>query len=184
MKLVPVDHIEEIIKRLPPRLRAGNYAKLLRIFASHMNDYEAAIMELARAYSLSSSSTPLYMLVLIGKRFGLVLPPGFTKDDYRVFIRAQAAASFSSGTWPQVQLVADLLRPDGTPSRARVIRMPPDHLRIEVPGLPVSYAPMAKAILRKALRAQDSFDLVTYPPNVFTFDFGPGFDLGQLATEL
>lgn len=184
MKLVYYDHAEELIKLLPPRLRTGNYAKILRIFATRLNDYEAALYELGRAYSLVSSSTPLFMLVIIARRFGLVLPPGFEKSDYRVFIRAQAAAVLSSGTWPQVQMVADLLRPDGTESRARVHRQPPDHLTIEIPGLPDNYATMAKEILRRAIRAQDSFDLVSYPSNAFTFDFGPGFDVGQLAKLL
>lgn len=184
MRLTYYDHEEEILARLPPRLRTGNYAKILRIFARHLNDYEAALDELARGYSLVSSTTPLFVMFIIARRFGLTLPPGFTKDDYRVFIRAQAAALLSSGTWPQVQLVADLLRPDGTPSRARVQRLPPDHLQVEIPGLPDSYATIAKQIIRQAIRAQDSFDLVSYPGNAFTFDFGPGFDVGQLAKML
>lgn len=182
MRLVYYNHQDEIVKKVRPR--HAEYRKLLRIFAARLNDYESALAELARAYSLRSSMTPLFMLVIIARRFGLVLPPGFTKNDYRVFIRAQAAAVLSSGTWPQVQAVADLLRPDGTESRARVQRQPPDHLTIEIPGLPDSYATMAKTILRRAIRAQDSFDLLSYPSNAFTFDFGPGFDVGQLAKLL
>jgi hypothetical protein len=177
----PIDQIAEALLGLKPRLRVGNYGKVVSILAGPLQQAEQLAIDIGLAYSLLDSKAPLFALQAIARRFGLVLPLGFERKDYRIFIRAQAAAVLSSGSWPQVQHVGDLLRQDGVSNRALVHRMPPDHLRVEVPGLPESYYPVARQIVRQAVRAQDSFDLVTIGPQYFTFDTGPGFDLGILA---
>jgi len=183
---VQIDHVQQAIACLPPRLRAGAYAKVIAILVRPLQTFEQALDDISRCYSLLTSKTPLWMLRAIARRFGLDLPPGYTKDEYRVFIRAQAAAILSSGTWPQVYNVANLLRPLTVPpeSLAWVDRVPPDALQIGVPGLPAKWAPIAKTILRRAVRAQDHFDLLSLPDNFFTFDKGPGFDVGKLAKLL
>jgi hypothetical protein len=177
----PIDQIAEALLGLKPRHRLGNYGRVVNILARPLRDAEDLAVALGAAFSLLDSKAPLFALQAIARRFGLALPPGFEKKDYRIFIRAQAAAVLSSGSWPQVQRVADLLRQDNVSNRSLVHRLPPDHLRVEVPGLPLSYYPVARQIVRQAIRAQDSFDLVTIDPTYFTFDTGPGFDLGILA---
>jgi len=181
-----VDHITEAIECLPPRLRAGAYAKVITAIVKPYMTLEAAFDEVGRAYSLLTSKTPLFMLEAIAARFGLLLPPGFSKEEIRVFLPAQAAAVLSSGTWPQVYNVANLLRPKTVPvdALAWVSRVPPDHLNIGIPGLPFAWASVAKQILRQAVRAQDSFDLLTLPTDYFTYDIGPGYDVGEYAPVL
>lgn len=177
----PLDQLAEALLGLKPRHRSGNYGKVVTILTAPLQQAEQAVFDVGAAFSLRSSATPMFALHAIARVVGLLLPPGFEKKDYRIFIRAQAAAVLSSGSWPQVQAVADLLRQDNVSNRALVHRMPPDHLRIEVPGLLASYYPIATQILRQAVRAQDSFDLVTVDPIYFTFDTGPGFDVGVWA---
>ena len=138
-------------------------------------------MDVGAAHALLSSKTPMFALHAMARRVGLVLPPGFQKKDYRIFIRAQAAAVLSSGAWPQVQRVADLLRQEGVTNRAKVIRLPPDHLAIEIPGLPMNYRPIAVQILTNAMRAQDSFDLVSITATFFQFDTEHSLDVGPMA---
>lgn len=178
---LPIDQIAEALLGLVPRHRIGNYGKVITILGAPLQEMEQAIMDVGASYSLLSSATPMFMLRAIAQRVGLILPPGFAKKDYRIFIRAQAAAVLSSGTWPQVQRVADLLRQDGVSNRAKVIRLPPDNLQIEIPGLPTSYLPIARQILEQAVRAQDGFDVVPIAPEYFTLDIGPGFDVGYIA---
>lgn len=184
--MTQIDHVQQAIDCLPPRLRAGAYAKCIRAMVLPLQTFEQALDDVSRAYSLLTSKTPLWMLYAIARRFGLDLPPGFAKDEYRVFIRAQAAALLSSGTWPQVYNVANLLRPLSVPeaSLAWVDRLPPDGLSIAIPGLPAKWATIARTILRQAVRAQDDFDLLSLPDDFFTYDKGPGFDVGKLAKQL
>lgn len=183
-----VDHEAEALACLKPPLRVHTtaYSRLVRAIVRPFATFEEALDEIARCYSLSTSKTPLWMLRAIAARFGLDLVPGFSKDEYRVFIRAQAAAILSSGTWPQVYHVANLLRPLDTPaeSLAWVDRVPPDGLQIAIPGIPAHWAPVAKQILRQAVRGQDQFDLLQLPSDFFTYDIGPGFDIGKLAKIL
>lgn len=184
--MTQVDHIAEALQCLPPPLRIGAYGKVITAIVRPLQTFEQALDEVSRAYSLLTSKTPLFMLRAIAKRFGLQVPAGYSRDEVRVFIAAQAAAVLSSGTWPQVYNVANLLRPGTVPaeSLAWIARVPPDHLNIGIPGLPVSWASMAKQILRQAVRAQDSFDLYTLADNLFTYDLGPGYDFGEYASLL
>lgn len=184
--MTEIDHVAQAIARLPPPLRTGNYAKVLAILLRPLGTFEQALTDASRAYSLRSSMTPVWLLRVIAKRFGLDLPPGFEAWEYRVFIRAQAAALLSSGTWPQVYAVANLLRPPSVPeaSLSWVERYPPDALKVGIPGLPVKWASVAKQIIRQAVRAQDDFDLLTLPSDFFTFDKGPGFNVGKLGKLL
>lgn len=184
--MTQVDHVQAAIATLPPRLRSGNYAKVIALLVRPLNELAQAIEDLSRAYSLSTSKAPLWLLRVIARRFGLDLPPGYSVEEYRVFIRAQAAATLSSGTWPQVYAVANLLRPASVPeaSLAWVLRYPPDGLAVGIPGLPAKWAPVAKQILRQAVRAQDRVDLMSLPADFFTYDKGPGFDIGKLAKLL
>lgn len=184
--MTQVDHVAAAVASLPPKLRAGHYAKIVALLVRPLNELERAMEDVARAYSLSTSKTPIWMLRAIARRFGLELPPGYSADEYRTFIRAQAAAVLSSGTWPQVYAVANLLRPSNVPeaSLAWVDRYPPDGLAVGIPGLPASWAPVAKQIIRQAVRAQDDFDLMSLPADFFTYDKGPGFDIGKLAKLL
>lgn len=179
----PIDHVAQAIERLPPRLRAGNYAKVIAALARPLQTFEQALDDFSRGYSLLTSKTTLPMLRWIAARFGLVLPPGYDKEAYRVFVAAQAAAVLSSGTWPQVYNVANLLRPPDVPpaSLAWVDRVPPDAVSIGIPGFPPAWASVGKQIIRQALRAQDDFSLAVLPADFFTFDKGPGFDVGKLA---
>lgn len=179
--MTPLDQIAEALLGLPPRLRVGNYGRVVTLLARPVQAAEDAIAEVAAALSLLGSKAPLSALRALGRRVGFELPPGFTAKEYRTFIRAQAAAVLSSGTWWQVQGVADLLRPEGVINRAKVIRLPPDHLQVEVPGLPKTHLTVARTILRKAIRLQDEFDLVPTGAVYFTFEIGPGFDEGILA---
>lgn len=181
---VSVDHLTEVLDGLPPRLRTGAYARVLLILARPLMDLEIAIDDASRAFSLLTSKTPLFLLRDIAGLVGLTIPPGFTNEDYRVFIRAQAAAVLSSGTWPQMQAIADLLRPDGVVARAKVHRLPPNSLQIEIPGLPSKYHAIAREILEAGKRAQDRIDIVptSDDPSIYwTLDIGPGPDQGLLA---
>lgn len=181
-----VEHVKAAIATMPPPLRQGAYAKLLATFVRPLEQIETAVDDIGRAYGLTTSSTPLFMLQMLARRVGLVLPPGFSKAAYRQFIVAQGVALLSSGTWPQMYKVANLLRPPDVPpeSLAWVDRVPPDGIQIGIPGIPESWAPVAKQILRQAKRAQDSLDLLQLPADFFTFDVGPGFDIGKLAKLL
>lgn len=181
-----LEHVNAAIATMPPPLRHGAYAKVLAALVRPLEQIEQAVDDIARSYGLSTSAPPLFMLHMLARRVGLTLPPNFSKSAYRTFIVAQGVALLSSGTWPQVYKVANLLRPADVPaaSLAWVDRLPPDALRVGIPGLPEQWGPIAKQIIRQAIRAQDDFDLLSLPVDFFTFDKGPGFDLGKLGKLL
>lgn len=180
--MIILNHIERGINRLPPRLRSDKgYTTMLLPILRECQKFEEALEEVEDAYSLLHSRSPLTTLKQIGARFGFRFAPNYTREDYLFLLPAAIVASMSSGTWPQVQLVADLLRPSYAVPRAKVFRYPPDAFIVGIPGLEDKYIPDAITILRRAKRSQDYLEIYIVVDGLFTFDIGPGFDEGKLA---
>ena len=177
-----LDHIQRGMDRLPPRLRGDpGYTRILRPILRQLQMFEDALEEIGDAYSLLHSRSPLSTLRQIGARFGFKFAPNYTREDYLYLLPAAIAASLSSGTWPQTQLVANLLRPAYAQPQAKVFRYPPDAFVVGIPGLEDKYIQDAIAILRRAKRSQDYMEIFVVIDGLFQFDLGPGFDQGKLA---
>lgn len=180
--MTPLDHITRGFNRLPPRLRGDKgYSTVLRPILRQCQKIEDAMADLEDAYSLRHARSPLSTLKQIGARFGFVFNPTYTREDYLYLLPAAIVASLSSGTWPQLQLVANLLRPEYAQQQAKVFRYPPDAFVVGIPGLEDKYVKDAIAILRRAKRAQDYMEIFIVIDGLFTFDIGPGFNQGKLA---
>jgi hypothetical protein len=136
---------------------------------------------------LSADNATGDALTKIGKRVGRERE-GVTDDDiFRRYVRAQIKTNRSSGTGNELLAIADLIIGDAN-ARTVLTFEGPATARLRVSGVAVTAA-VGDVLAQFVSRAKAAGVRVyvqwseSAPAATFTFDIGPGFDVGHLASQ-
>lgn len=176
-----IDHIADAFAlQLEQDKDDPRFQALLGAIASKMDEIGTVLDDLQVMLALDRP-IPSFLLDHVGKLLGIPRSVDWTDETYRVWLRARQAARQSSGTYPEVLLVAYLCRRLGG-SEVVVHRVLPKAYQIEIPHISAEDVEIVKSLLQSAVTTTTQVKVVNANPGTgFYFDNATnGLNLGLL----
>lgn len=172
----------EAVARLLQQYQTPNTMALVNAIASPFQDAETALSQLLLQRGVTSAEGA--QLDVLGRIVG-ILRQGLTDQLYQLFLLSQVAVNKSSGGPTELYNILSTVVPQGSEIAIQYF-YPASFLATVVAanGLPADEVPIIAQQLTSARAAGVGGALVyslSPPSDTFTFDSGPGFDVGALA---
>ena len=179
----PTDVGTAMLGRLPEQFRdRPNIERFLRVFGTEMQSLVGALNQLLTQRTVDTA------VGVQMDQIGLIVGEprnGLTDDAYRPYLRGRIATNRSEGTTEDIIGVLRLVINDPTYTIS-VVREGVATLRVLITGATTTdaFAGTLFAFLQDAISAGVRGILEWYAVTpVFTYDVGPGFDQGHLASS-
>lgn len=166
-----LDRVLEQYKEQP------NLERLLRIFVARWQSLENLLQAILEFHLLDVATG--WLLAVYGRLLDLPRRPGWTDDQWRLFLRLKIRALKSSGTADELLAIANIIRDFvGSSGTVRLFPEYPKAYRIELPDVPASLHDITLEILQLATAAPERIVLVFFTTGAGFAFRGPGTTYG------
>lgn len=171
-------HIDAALGRVLEQYKEQpNLEKLLRIFVARWQSLENLLQAILE-FDLLDVATG-WLLFTYGELLDLPRRPGWTDEQWRLFLRLKIRALKSSGTADELVAIALVIRDAvGSTGDVRIFPEYPKAWRMELPDVPATLHDIVAEILQLATAAPERFVLVFYTSGSGFAFRGPGTTFG------